>query len=92
MSTDSATEAPSRRDWLALAVLSLGLGLIVRISSQNRSHVSGDVFDTYPDEQRWPLLEIRALIFSVAGATDGVGPLVETLKWGQPRYLTEAPR
>ena len=29
MSTDSATEAPSRRDWLALAVLSVGLGLIV---------------------------------------------------------------
>jgi len=35
------------------------------------------------------LLEIRALIFGVAQDC-GVGPLTETLKWGQPAYLTQA--
>lgn len=38
------------------------------------------------------LLEIRALIFTVAARTEGVGPLTETLKWGEPAYLTEASR
>ena len=28
------------------------------------------------------------MIFETAAATDGVGPLLETLKWGQPSYLT----
>jgi hypothetical protein len=31
---------------------------------------------------------LRRLIFDVAAATDGVGELEETLKWGQPSYLT----
>lgn len=36
--------------------------------------------------------EIRALIFEVAAQTDGVGPLTECLKWGEPAYLTDASR
>jgi len=28
------------------------------------------------------------MIFDVATTTDGVGPIEETLKWGQPSYLT----
>ena len=35
------------------------------------------------------LLAARALIFEAAQAAD-VGPLTETLKWGQPSYLTDA--
>jgi hypothetical protein len=35
-------------------------------------------------------MEARALIFAVAAGIDGVGPLTETLKWGEPAYLTEA--
>lgn len=35
------------------------------------------------------LLEVRELIFEVAAQTDGVGALTETLKWGEPAYLTE---
>jgi hypothetical protein len=35
------------------------------------------------------LLELRELIFAVAAETDGVGTLTETLKWGEPAYLTE---
>ena len=34
------------------------------------------------------LAAIRKLIFDTAVKTDGVGPIEETLKWGQPSYLT----
>ena len=34
------------------------------------------------------LMSLRELIFDVAAKTEGVGPLDETLKWGQPSYLT----
>jgi len=47
------------------------------------------VFDGFPDAVRGRLLGLRRLIFDVAAATDGVGPLTETLKWGEPAYLTE---
>jgi hypothetical protein len=50
------------------------------------------VFDGYPPALRARLLTLRTLIFDCATATDGVGHLVETLKWGQPAYLTERPR
>ena len=33
-------------------------------------------------------LRLRGLIFETAAATPGVGALEETLKWGQPAYLT----
>ena len=46
------------------------------------------VFSDYQPEVREKLLELRALIFSTAKRTAGVGPLEETLKWGQPSYLT----
>lgn len=35
------------------------------------------------------LMEIRALIFAAADAAQ-TGPLTETLKWGEPAYLTGA--
>ena len=34
------------------------------------------------------LLQVRDLIFDLADELD-VGPLTETLKWGEPAYLTE---
>lgn len=43
-------------------------------------------------EQREQLLALRALVFEVAQATDGVGRIEETLKWGQPSYLTPESR
>lgn len=46
------------------------------------------VYDRYPAAVRTRLLELRALILRTAAATDGVGPLDETLKWGQPSFLT----
>lgn len=50
------------------------------------------VFAAYPERLRAPLLALRRLIFETAAATEGAGRLVETLKWGQPAYLTERPR
>ena len=45
-------------------------------------------FDSYDAEIRACLLEVRQLILKVAARTDGVGPITETLKWGEPSYLT----
>ncbi len=47
------------------------------------------VFDDMPPPLRTRLMELREIIFDVADTTDGIGPLTETLKWGQPSYLTE---
>ena len=46
------------------------------------------VFDAYPEKVKPKLMFLRQLIFDVASRTDGVGELEETLKWGQPSYLT----
>ena len=46
----------------------------------------------FPKHVRRRLLEVRDLIFETATDIEGVGPLTETLKWGEPAYLTEATR
>lgn len=46
-------------------------------------------FKAYPPDVRAPLKALRETLFEVAAATPGVGTLTETLKWGQPSYLTE---
>ena len=46
------------------------------------------VFDTYPKAVKAKLLRLRRLIFETAARMPEVGPLEETLKWGQPSYLT----
>ena len=46
------------------------------------------VFETYPKEIKSKLMFLRQLIFDVASKTPGVGELEETLRWGQPSYLT----
>ena len=46
------------------------------------------VFDAYPRPVKAKLLALRRLIIDTARATQGVGALEETLKWGQPSYLT----
>jgi len=46
------------------------------------------VFSSYPKPVKAKLLALRRLIFDTAAATKGVGKVEETLKWGQPSYLT----
>lgn len=48
------------------------------------------VLAAYPAPLRERLMELRALIEETAAETDGVGPLEETLKWGEVSYLTSA--
>ena len=46
------------------------------------------VFAGYPPAPRRKLLALRQLILDTAAATPGVGEIEETLKWGEPAYVT----
>ena len=50
------------------------------------------VFNRYPQPIQDKLWELRELVLETAEATPGVGEIVETLKWGQPSYLTVKPK
>jgi len=50
-------------------------------------HDVARVFQAYPAPTRRRLLRLRQLIFATA-AKAGVGPLEETLRWGEPAYET----
>lgn len=47
------------------------------------------VFDQFPPNLKQKLKALRELILSAAAETDGVSQLEETLKWGEPGYLTK---
>ena len=46
------------------------------------------VFEAYPPDIRAKLLFLRQIILETAHETEGVGAIEETLKWGEPSYLT----
>lgn len=48
-----------------------------------------EVFNTYPKEVKPQLLYLRELVLEVAKEVNGLEKLEETLKWGEPSYLTE---
>jgi hypothetical protein len=50
------------------------------------------VFRSYPRGVGAKLRALRRLILDVAARTEGVGTVEETLRWGQPSYLTTRPR
>ncbi len=57
----------------------------------NRAFENPDVeavFSQYPTAVYDKLQALRNIIYSTASTIDGVGQLEETLKWGQPSYLT----
>ena len=45
-------------------------------------------FAAYPKHVRPKMKYLRKLIVDVAANTEGVGAIEETLKWGEPSYLT----
>lgn len=45
-------------------------------------------FAALPEKARDGLLALRGLIFEAAAGNETVGRVEETLKWGQPSYLT----
>lgn len=47
------------------------------------------VIEQYPAAVRESILLLRELILSTAAADRAVGEITETLKWGEPAYLTE---
>ncbi|MHA1525022.1 MAG: DUF1801 domain-containing protein [Alphaproteobacteria bacterium] len=50
------------------------------------------VFNSYPSDVRARLLGLRRQILETAATTKGCGEIEETLKWGQPSYLTARPK
>lgn len=51
-----------------------------------------DTFDAYPGKLRSRLLVLREMIFRIAEGAYEIGQIEETLKWGEPSYLTHAPK
>lgn len=48
-----------------------------------------EAFARVPGPVLTRLLEIRRLIFELSDEMQSVGPLTETLRWGEPAYLTK---
>jgi hypothetical protein len=49
-------------------------------------------FEAYPPKIRRKLIALRRMIFDTAASTQGVGKLEETLRWGEPAYITAESR
>lgn len=49
-------------------------------------------YASYAPPVRRRLLELRELVFEAADGLEGCGEVVEELKWGQPSFLTHAPK
>ncbi|AXQ27190.1 DUF1801 domain-containing protein [Solimonas sp. K1W22B-7] len=49
-----------------------------------------EAFQAFPPDMRRKLLALRERVFRTAAATPGVGELEETLKWGEPAYVTRS--
>jgi hypothetical protein len=47
------------------------------------------VFSKYPEKVRSKILSLRKLIIEAVQEMEGVSTLEETLKWGEPSYLTK---
>ncbi|POF29982.1 DUF1801 domain-containing protein [Roseibium marinum] len=50
------------------------------------------VLDSYPEALKKALLDLRRLIRDIARHNGEIGELEETLKWGQPSFLTARPK
>ena len=48
----------------------------------------GAIFNSYAKKITSKLMFLRQLIFETAASIDGIGEIEETLKWGEPSYLT----
>lgn len=48
-----------------------------------------EVFKNYPESVRSQMATLRALVLETASEIEGLETLEETLKWGEPSYLTK---
>ena len=51
-----------------------------------------ETFEHLPPDQRHKLLQVRELIFQVAQSDAEIGPIEETLRWGEPAYVVTKKR
>ena len=49
-------------------------------------------FEAYPEYIKPKMEELRSLIMDVAEENDEIGEIEETLKWGEPAYITSKPK
>ena len=45
------------------------------------------IYECYPQKIQKKCLELRELVFDVAQAHPVIGPIEETLRWGEPSYI-----
>lgn len=57
-----------------------------------KSNEAEEVIRGYPAVVQPKVARLRELILDTAAGLDEVGPLTETIKWGEPAYLTEKTR
>lgn len=48
-----------------------------------------EIFENYPKDMRNKLMFLRQLVFDVASEAEDVGDVEETVKWGEPSYVTK---
>lgn len=48
-----------------------------------------EVFNMYPKHMRQKLMLLRQLVLDTASEAEGITTLEETLKWGEPSYVTK---
>ncbi len=48
-----------------------------------------EVFNAYPQTVKTKMLHLRGLVVNTANQIEGLDTLEETLKWGEPSYLTK---
>jgi len=61
---------------------------VIRVDKIENTKVAA-VFEQYPVKFQKKLLFLRQLILDTASQTDGVDFVEETLKWGEPSYITK---
>ncbi len=61
---------------------------MIRVDKIENTKVAA-VFEQYPVKFQKKLLFLRQLILDTASQTDGVDSVEETLKWGEPSYITK---
>ena len=49
-----------------------------------------EVFNKYPKHMRQKVMLLRQLVLDTASETEGISTLEETLKWGEPSYVTKS--
>lgn len=66
--------------------------MAVEITAPEPSQAVAHAIAACPEAAQARLADIRALIFETAARHDEIGPLTETLKWGEPSYAPKRPR